>query len=187
MTEQNRADAEAPTAARTEEERLAVVLERNIQAMVRRRKAETESAGLEDRLASIITSFAGSMKFVYLHIVIVGFWIAANLGWVPLVRPWDPSLVVLAMAASVEAIFLTSFVLISQNRMVAADDRRADLDLQISLLAEHEATQIITMISAIAAHLNIATGVEDEMDDLKKNAAPEAVLDEIEKSGRSRG
>ena len=69
-----------------------------------------------------------------------GFWIVANLDWVPGVPAWDPSFVVLAMAASVEAIFLSTFVLISQNRMAA--DKRADLDLQVSLLAEHEVTRL---------------------------------------------
>lgn len=76
------------------------------------------------------------MPFVYLHAVVFGFWILVNIGWLPLMRPWDPSLVVLAMIASVEAIFLTIFVLITQNRMSADDEKRANLDLQISLLSE---------------------------------------------------
>ena len=63
---------------------------------------------------------------------------------IPGVPRWDPSFVVLAMMASVEAIFLSTFVLISQNRMAAAADKRADLDLQISLLAEHEVTKLVT-------------------------------------------
>jgi uncharacterized membrane protein len=68
----------------------------------------------------------------------------ANLGLVPGVPAWDSSFVALAMLASVEAIFLSTFVLISQNRMAAAADKRADLDLQISLLAEHEVTRLAT-------------------------------------------
>ena len=62
----------------------------------------------------------------------------------------DPSFVVLAMVASVEAIFLSTFVLISQNRLAAAADKRADLDLQISLLAEHEVTRLVTLVADIA-------------------------------------
>ena len=80
------------------------------------------------------------MRFVYLHLALFGGWIIVNLGLIPGLRPFDPSFVVLAMVASVEAIFLSTFVLISQNRMAAAADRRADLDLQVSLLAEHEIT-----------------------------------------------
>jgi uncharacterized membrane protein len=84
------------------------------------------------------------------------------------------------MMASVEAIFLSTFVLISQNRMAAAADKRADLDLQINLLAEHEVTKLITMVSAIADHLNIKTNIDTEIEELKQDVAPEAVLDEIE-------
>jgi uncharacterized membrane protein len=52
---------------------------------------------------------------VYLHLVIFGLWIVINLPWLPLPR-FDPSYVILAMVASVEAIFLSTFILITQNR-----------------------------------------------------------------------
>jgi uncharacterized membrane protein len=77
------------------------------------------------------------MRFVYLHVVLFGVWLLVNLGVVPGVPRFDPSFVVLAMVASVEAIFLSTFVLIMQNRMAATADKRADLDLHISLLTEH--------------------------------------------------
>jgi uncharacterized membrane protein len=118
--------------------RLTSVLGRNIAALRDRRTREEDRATAQERLADAITRFSGSMLFVYLHLTIFGFWIVANLGWVPHVAKWDESFVMLAMWASVEAIFLSTFVLISQNRMGAAADKRADLDLQISLLAEHE-------------------------------------------------
>src|SRR5215204_5220087 len=124
-------------------------LRRNIEALRQRRAEEEASASFQERLASKITRFTGSMRFVYLHLALFGFWIAANLGWIPGVPAWDPSFVVLAMIASVEAIFLSTFVLISQNRMSAAADKRADLDLQVSLLAEHEVTRLVTLVSAI--------------------------------------
>ena len=63
------------------------------------------------------------------------------------------------MFASVEAIFLSTFVLITQNRMAAQADRRADLDLHISLLAEHEVTRLITLVSTIAERMGIAPAV----------------------------
>jgi len=123
------------------------------------------------------------MLFVYLHLAFFGFWIVANLGWIPGIPKWDESFVVLAMWASVEAIFLSTFVLISQNRMGAAADKRADLDLQISLLAEHEITKLAAVVTEIAAHLGIRSAAEDpEMKEVKKDVAPEAVLDEIEAS-----
>ena len=74
------------------------------------------------------------MRFVMIHALLFGAWIVWNLGWIPGLPPFDPTFVVLAMVASVEAIFLSTFVLITQNRMAAMADKRADLDLQVSLL-----------------------------------------------------
>jgi uncharacterized membrane protein len=155
-------------------------LEGNIQALERRRAAEAAKASFEERLATAITCFAGSMRFVYLHLAIFGTWIATNLGVIPGVAQFDPSFVVLAMVASVEAIFLSTFVLISQNRMAALADKRAELNLQISLLAEHEVTKLIAMVSAIAGRLDVETQVDQEVSELQQDVAAEVVLDEIE-------
>jgi len=84
------------------------------------------------------------------------------------------------MAASVEAIFLSTFVLITQNRMAAAADRRADLDLQISLLTEHELTKIATLLDDMAKQMGVRTEVEDELEQVQQDVAPDAVLDRIE-------
>lgn len=159
---------------------LAQVLERNIRLLQQRHDEEQARAGAQQRFARAITDFTGSMAFVYLHLLIFGAWIVLNLKWIPGVPAWDPSFVILAMVASVEAIFLSTFVLITQNRMAATAERRAQLDLQINLLAEHEVTKLIRMISAIAEHLNIDTERGPEIDELKNDIAPEAVLDEIE-------
>jgi uncharacterized membrane protein len=132
-------------------------------------------------VAAAVTRFSGSMRFVYLHLALYGFWIVANLGWVPAVPRWDPSFVVLAMIASVEAIFLSTFILITQNRMSALAEKRAELDLQISLLSEHELTKLVAMVDAISRHLRIDHGAGD-VDELKRNVAPEAVLDAIEQT-----
>lgn len=93
---------------------------------------------------------------------------------------WDESFVILGTSASAEASFLSTFVLISQNRMAAAADKRADLDLQISLLSEHEVTRLVTLVSAIAARMDIHTEADAELEELKQDVAPEVVLDEIE-------
>ena len=159
---------------------LSPVLERNIRALQLRRQREEQEATAQERLAEAITGFTGSMRFVYLHLALFGFWIIANLGWVPGVPAWDPSFVVLAMMASVEAIFLSTFVLISQNRMAAAADKRADLDLQISLLAEHEVTRLVTLVSGIADRMGVETEADRELDEITQDVAPEAVLDELE-------
>ena len=172
--------ASGPTVPHPQPGGLAPVLERNIRSLQQRREREEANAKWEERIADAITRFTGSMVFVYLHLAGFGFWIIVNMGWIPGVPQWDPSFVILAMIASVEAIFLSTFVLISQNRMAAVADKRADLDLQISLLAEHEVTRLITLVTALANHMGVKTDIDEEVSELEQDVAPDAVLDEIE-------
>jgi uncharacterized membrane protein len=169
---------------RPHEGELSSALRRNIETLRERRKTEKREAGNEEKVADAITGFTGSMRFVYLHLVIYGGWIAWNL--MPGIPHFDPTFVVLAMAASVEAIFLSTFVLISQNRAQAATDKRDDLDLHINLLAEHELTRLIEIVSAIAQKLEVRTGAEQEVAEITKDVAPEVVLKEIEQQDRRR-
>jgi uncharacterized membrane protein len=166
---------------RSDPPELARVVERNISALLERRKAEERSRSADERIAEAISRFTGSMRFVYLHLVIFGLWIVVNLGITPLPR-FDPSFVILAMAASVEAIFLSTFVLITQNRMAAIADRRADLDLQISLLAEHEITRVISMLAEMAERMGVQAARDPELPELAQDVSPERVLDQIERS-----
>jgi uncharacterized membrane protein len=154
-------------------------LRRNIEALRERRRQEKLAEGWEEKLADAITRFTGSMHFVYFHLAIYGTWIAANL--IPRIPHFDPTFVILAMVASVEAIFLSTFVLISQNRAMAATDKRDDLDLHVNLLAEHELTRLIMMVSAIAVKLGVRTDVDPEIADITADVAPEVVLSEIER------
>jgi uncharacterized membrane protein len=174
----------SPTYAPPAASGLTPTLERNIAALCRRRDRQAAAATWQDRLADAITRFTGSMTFVYLHVATFGLWIVANLGWLPGIPKWDESFVILAMIASVEAIFLSTFVLISQNRMAAAAGQRADLDLQISLLAEHEITRLAALISAIADKVGAETGADEELQEIQQDVAPETVLDKIEAEKR---
>jgi uncharacterized membrane protein len=159
---------------------MAAVVERNIQALLARRMQDEQRLGWQDRLADRITRFTGSMRFVYLHVLLYAAWIVVNLGWLP-VKPFDPTFVILAMEASVEAIFLSTFILISQNRMTAQAASRADLDLQISLLAEHEITRLISMVTEIGNRMGIDSAKDPELAELERDVAPEQVLDTIQK------
>jgi uncharacterized membrane protein len=163
---------------------LSSALRKNIEALRNRRKQEARAASRDEKLADAITAFVGSMPFVYLHLALYGGWIAWNL--IPVVPHFDPTFVILAMEASVEAIFLSTFVLISQNRALAATDKRDELDLQINLLAEHELTRLIEMVSAIAEKLEVRTGAENEVAEITKDVAPEKLLSEIERQDRKR-
>lgn len=162
------------------------VLARNIDALVNSRRAAERRKSMQDRISDTITRFTGSLRFVYIHAALFGGWIICNLGWIPGLPVFDPSFVVLAMAASVEAIFLSTFVLISQNRMQAEADKRAELDLQVSLLAEHEVTQLMTLLDAVARHLGVEHTDDQEIQETKQDVNPIAVLEAIEdqESGR---
>ena len=166
---------------------LGSVLENNIRALQERRAREEAKATLQDRIALSVTRFTGSMGFVYLHLFVFTAWIVINLGLVPGIPQFDASFVTLAMMASVEAIFLSTFILITQNRMASVANKRAELDLQISLLAEHEVTRLVTLVSAMAERMQIRTDVDSELHELKQDVAPEMVLDEIEEQSRNAG
>jgi uncharacterized membrane protein len=157
-------------------------LRRNIDVLRERRRHEEANASAQDRLALAISRFSGSMRFVYVHALAYGFWIIANLGWVPGLKPWDSTFVVLAMIASVEAIFLSTFILITQNRMAAAADRRAELDMQIGLLSEAEITKLVQLVTEIAERMDVPAARQPELEEMKKQVAPEDVLDAIEES-----
>lgn len=159
---------------------LGSVLSRNMARMQERRAQEEASSGLSERVSDAVTRFAGSITFVVIHALAYGVWLAINLGAVPGVKPFDPSFVVLAMEASVEAIFLSTFVLISQNRMMGAAARQSDLDLQINLLAEHELTRLVSLVDAIARKLDVEAVPAGELAEIERDVSPEAVLDALE-------
>jgi uncharacterized membrane protein len=161
------------------------VLSENIKALAEKQAEQAQQADLQERLAENITAFSGSMSFVYMHLVLVGGWAAVNLSLVPGVPPFDPTFVILATVASVEAIFLSTFVLISQNRAARMAERQAQLDLQTSLLAEHEVTRLLTLTREIARKLGVDAADEEDLTELERDVSPEKILDEIEdQSGR---
>ena len=158
------------------------VLERNIEALMERRRDEAATATGEERFVTAITRFTGSMLFIYVHLAIFGFWIVANIWGLPFIGRFDPSLAYLAVTASLEAIFLATFVLITQNRMSAAADRRAELEVQMILLVEHELTRLMALVSEIAQKLDVTTSVDREVEELKQDVAAGAVLDKLERA-----
>ena len=149
----------------------------NIERLADRRRREEAGASATNRLAGRITAFTGSMLFVGLHALLFGAWIAWNLLGSP---KFDPSFVVLAMIASVEAIFLSTFVLISQNRQAAVSDHRADLDLHISLLTEHELSKLAELVARIAEKVGVDP-TSNDLAEIREDVDPERVLDALEK------
>jgi uncharacterized membrane protein len=180
-------DDRTSTPVRNTSSEVAGVVERNIRTLLLHRREEQGSRTRQERTADAIAHFTGRMGFVYLHLAIYGLWIVINLGWLPTIPRFDSTFVVLAMVASVEALFLSTFVLITQNRMAAQADKRAELDLQVSLLAEHEITRLITLMTAMAEQMGLEIAQDPELAELAQDVAPEEVMEKMEAHERAIG
>lgn len=160
---------------------LSKVIQRNIRTLIRLRAKAANKRNLQDRIADAITSFSGHIVFVYVHLVWFGAWIILNTGKLG-VHPFDPfPYGLLTMVVSLEAIFLSTFVLISQNQLSQESEYRANLNLQIALLTEHEVTRVLQMLDAIQDKMGIENDEDSELADLEMETKPEDVLVEIER------
>src|SRR6185295_12599703 len=115
------------------------------------------------------TTFAGSTSFIIFHIIWFAGWILINLRLIPGIRPFDPlPFSFLTLVVSLEAIFLTLLVLMSQNRMTKEADKRAHLDLQLNMLAEQEGTMILRLVKKISNHLGLEKDIEESIHPLEE-------------------
>ena len=170
-----------PQSAKSDHPPLSDVIERNIQNQMRLRVETVSRRTFQERMADAITVFSGNMSFVYLHALWFGLWVLLNTGWLG-IGPFDPfPYSLLTMIVSLEAIFLSTFVLISQNRSGAETDRRADLALHVGLLTEHEVTRALQMLDAIQERLEVTNDPESDLAQLEMETKPEDVLAEIER------
>jgi uncharacterized membrane protein len=143
-------------------------MEKNVRAIAQLERAAIQDRTPADRLSDAIAHVAGSMGFVLAHLVGFTVWIAINAGWVEAVPAFDPfPFSLLTLVVSLEAIFLSIFVLMSQNRAARLADRRAHLDLQVDLLAERELTVMLHMLKALCVKQGVVLdGVGTEVSDL---------------------
>jgi uncharacterized membrane protein len=147
-----------------------------IEAVAQIEHASREGRSRIDHCASTITGIAGTTHSIVLHLIWFVTWLLINLHALPGIEPFDPfPFNLLTTCVSLEAIFLTLFVLISQNRMSQEADKRAQLDLQVNLLAEKETTVILRMLKDISEHLGVRGSSTKELGDLLK----ETNLDEL--------
>lgn len=142
----------------------------------------TESAS--DRIASYISRFCGSMPFVWVHVVFFAGWILLNTLALP--RPFDPyPFTFLTLVVSLEAIFLSTFIMIAENRQERISERRSLLDLQINILAEQEGTKTLQILEAIARKLEVETSDDPEIGVLEKATKPEWLAKQIDQQDKA--
>ncbi len=143
--------------------RLDELIEKNVEAISKIEEDAKNSQTLGDRIAGAIAGFCGSMMFVYVHIGLFGGWLAWN-SLLPKGMQFDPApFNGLALAVSLEAIFLSTFILVRQNHQQRVADQRNHLDLQVNMLAEQESSQMLKMMRQIMDHFEIAYDSPEEI------------------------
>jgi uncharacterized membrane protein len=114
------------------------VISRNVNEEI-----EEETPGIGTRLSDFLTGLAGDIRFVYANLLWFAIWIVWNSGSIPGIQPFDPfPYGLLTMIVSLEAIFLSLFVLISQNRQAERDRIRNEIEYQVNVKAELEIREL---------------------------------------------
>lgn len=155
--------------------------QRNVEAILQLEKAAKEERTGSDLVAENVANFCGSMTFVWVHVVWFGLWILINL--IPGIKHIDPfPFTFLTLVVSLEAIFLSTFILISQNHDTRISERRNHLDLQINLLSEQENTRMIGMLQAIADKVGADMSQDPHLQALSQETEPERLVKQIEEN-----
>ena len=153
--------------------------EQNVDKVSQLEESAREQRTSTDRMAEAIANFCGSMTFVWVHVVWFGGWIVLNL--IPGVPHFDQfPFTFLTLVVSLEAIFLSTFILISQNLETRISERRSHLDLQLNMLSEQENTKMIVMLHAIAAKVGADLTQDPHLKALSEETQPERLIEQIE-------
>ena len=158
--------------------------QQNVDSILKLEEAAREQRTSTDRIAEGIANFCGSMRFVWVHVVWFGGWIVFNiLPGVPHVDPFPYTF--LTLVVSLEAIFLSTFILISQNHDTRISERRSHLDLQLNLLSEQENTKMIRMLKEIALKLGVEVD-DPHLQTLEQETRPEKLVEQLEETAASK-
>ena len=134
-----------------------------------------------ERVADFFTAFSGSMGFVYFHALWFGAWVTWNTGLVPGLAPFDPyPFGLLTMLVSLEAIFLSTFVLISQNREQRVNWIQDEIQTQIGLYQEQELTQVLRIVHRIEKHLGLKDADEEHVRAMERMVDSDDLFRQIE-------
>jgi uncharacterized membrane protein len=132
-------------------------------------------------VSDLVVSHAGRLWFLVFHVIWFAGWVLWNAAGAH-IRRFDPfPYPALTTAVSLESIFLSIFILMSQNRSNRRADDRSHLDLQINLLAEREATKMLQLLKALCAHHHLREASDPEVDELLQQTDPATLAKELER------
>jgi uncharacterized membrane protein len=152
--------------------------EQNVDRVSQLEESARQRRTSTDRVAEVIARFCGSMTFVWVHVVWFGGWILLNL--IPGVPHFDQfPFTFLTLVVSLEAIFLSTFILISQNLETRISERRSHLDLQLNMLSEQENTKMISILLAIAEKVDADLSHDPHLAALTEETEPERLVEQI--------
>jgi len=154
---------------------------RHIRAISDLEQRALERRSGAEKISDLIVCQAGRVWAILFHLARFAVWIAWNSGRVPGLRPFDPfPFLGLSTVVSLEAIFLSLFILVSQNRASRRADERAQLDLQVNLLSEREATKMLQLLQTLCAHHGLAEAGDAEVSELVRETEPAIIARELE-------
>ena len=143
---------------------------------------------LSVKIADFLTSYFGTIGFLLANIVIYTVWVLINTGKVPFIPVFDPyPHSFLNSLVSIEAIFLTVIVLISQNRENQIDRLRQELQLQVNLYSEKETTKILQLVKKLAEVKGIKvedSEIEEMLKEIDASYIERKLEEQLEKQGR---
>jgi len=152
----------------------------NIAEIIKMEEEAVASRTTGERISDVIARYAGTIEFISAHAVWFTAWIVLNAGIVPGIKRFDPfPYPFLTFVVSLEAIFLSLFILVSQNRSNRHADARSHLDLQINMLAEQESTKMLEMLQSLCEHHKLAVAHDPDVDSLKSPTKPAELLKEL--------
>lgn len=165
---------EVPQEVKTTRARQQVI--ESIEARINERRSFSE------KLSDGIVRLFGNFRFAIFNLIFFVAWVLVNTGYFPAIEPFDPyPFVLLITIVSLQAIFLSIFVLISQNREARISDLREEIDLQVNMIAEREITKIIHLLAYLMKHMNIPYEKDPELKRMMRPLDTEEIRKEIER------
>lgn len=135
-----------------------------------------------ERFADNAARLFGNMRFAIANFLWFAIWIILNIEVIPGLKPFDAyPFSFLTMTVSLEAIFLSIFVLISENRSAAVSELREEVDVQMDIIMEYEITRLASMVNAILEKLDIECPVKDDLDFMLKPLDIEKIEDGLKR------